>query len=123
MDNKTETTGIFVNLYRSPLRMVFRRHINFRWDRYDIFKPCNKIDAVVVAIGELSKEDPGFINKLIAVDEKHYRNSSYRKRHYVHQDRNFLYSADRKDLAEIFSESCGCMAWNKPGHAANVAGN
>jgi len=103
MDQKTGTTGIFVNLYRSPLRVVFRRHVNFLWDRYDVFKPWKKIDAVVLAIDELAKENPRFTEKLIAVDEKYYRSSSHRIRHYVHEDRDFLYSASRNDLAQKFS--------------------
>ena len=103
MAQKSGTTGVFVNLYRSPLRVVFRRRVDFRWDRYDVFKPWEKIDAVVMVIEELAKENPAFTEKLIAVDEKHHRASSHRTRHYVHKDRDQLYGTNRKDLAEKFS--------------------
>ncbi|MFN3545735.1 MAG: hypothetical protein ACK4UX_12880 [Thiobacillus sp.] len=103
MAQKSGTTGVFVNLHRSPLRVVFRRRVDYRWDRYDVFKPWEKIDAVVMVIEELAKENPSFTEKLISVDEKQYRSSSHRTRHYVHNDRDQLYGANRKDLAEKFS--------------------
>ena len=102
-------TGIFVNLYRarSPLRVIFRRRIDYLWDRHDIFKPIDKIDAVVKVIEVLAEEIPDFIPKLLTVDEKHFRQSSYRTRHYVHTDRNQLYGEARKDLAQKFARQVG----------------
>lgn len=103
MVQKSGTTGVFVSLYRSPLRLVFRRRVDFRWDRYDAFTPWEKIDAVVTVIEELAKEIPGFTEKFIAVDEKHHHRSSHRTRHCVHTDRDKLYGTRRNDLAEKFS--------------------
>jgi hypothetical protein len=103
MAQKSGTTGIFVSLYRSPLRVVFRRRVDYKWNRYDAFQPWEKIEAVVTVIEELSKEFPEFTEKLVAVDEKHYRRSSHRTRHYVHTDRSKLYGAGRNDLTEKFS--------------------
>ena len=78
---KFGTTGIFVNLYRSPFHVVFRRRIHNRWDRFDVLKPQDKIDAVVAVIEELVKEDSAFPEKLIAVDMECFRSSSHRKRY------------------------------------------
>jgi len=102
MGQKSGTVGVFVNL-RSPLRVVFRRRVDFRWDRYDVFKPWEKIEAVVMIIEELAKENAEFTEKFVAVDEKHYRASPHRTRHYVHKDRDQLYGASRADLAEKYS--------------------
>ena len=103
MITKSATTGIFVSLIRTPLRVVFRRRVDHRWDRYDLYKPWEKIDAVVTVIEELSREIPGFIEKLVLVDDQHYSASRYRTRHYVHINREKLYNEDRKDLANKFA--------------------
>lgn len=102
MGQKSETTGIFVSL-RSTLRVVFLRHINFRHYQYDVFKPWEKIEAVVLVIEELAKENKDFTKKIAAVDEKYYRTSSHRTRHYVNSDRNQLYGVNRPDLADKHS--------------------
>ena len=103
MMQKLGTTGIFISFVRSPLRVVFRRRVDFRWDRYDAYRPWEKIEAVVTVIEELAREFPGFTEKLIAVDDKCHRLSAHRTRHYVHTDRNKLYSEGRTDLSDKFS--------------------
>jgi hypothetical protein len=100
-------TGVFVALYRSPLRVVFRYHVNYRWDHYEVFKPWQKIDAVVEVLQRLSKERPEFVARIMAVDETYYRQSSHRTRHYVHIDRDKLYDPDRKDLVQKYSRKVG----------------
>jgi len=104
MPEAIKITGIFVNLYRAPLRVVFRKRVDYLWDRYEIFKPWNKIDAVEKVIEVLSEASPDVIEKILLVDEKHYRQSSHRTRHYVHRDRTQLYGEFRKDLSEKYAK-------------------
>lgn len=93
-------TGVFVSLHPPLLRIVIRRRVDVWRDRYDVHKPWEKIDAVVEVLQVLSNEVPGFTHKILAVDEKHYRQSSYRTRHYVHTQKEKLYESTRADLAE-----------------------
>ena len=102
-----EITGIFVSLYRSPLRVVFRRRVDYLRDCYEVFKPWVKIDAVGEVIEMLSKESTDFTSRFLSVDEKCYRQSSHRTRRYVHTDRQQLYGTQRKDLMGKFSRMIG----------------
>jgi hypothetical protein len=103
-------TGVFVSLHRPTLRVVIRRKLDVWHDRYDVHKPWEKIDAVVEVLKVFSNEVPDFTKKILAVDERHYRQSSHRTRHYIHTEREKLYGNLRNDLAEKYSRKV-CDVW------------
>lgn len=100
-----QVTGVFVSLNRAPLRVVFRRHVDYRRDVYQVFKPCEKIDAVYEVIRTLSGEKDDFVQRILSIDESCYRNSSHRTRRYLHTDRAQLYPG-RDDLVR-YSHNVG----------------
>ena len=72
-----QITGVFVSLNRAPLRVVFRRHVDYRRDVYEVFKPWEKIDAVYEVIRTLSGDKNDFVQRILSIDETYYRNSSH----------------------------------------------
>ncbi len=98
LTNTKEVTGVFVSLYRSPLRVVFRYRIDYRRDVYEVFKPWNKIEAVYEVIRTLNTHKDDFIQRILSIDEKCCHNSSHRIRRYLHGDPAKLYPG-RADLA------------------------
>ncbi len=100
-------TGIYVGLRRSPLRIVFRRRVDYPWDRYDVFKPWEKIDGVVEVLKLLAKEQEDFTQSIVEVDKKYRRGSSHRTNRYVDTDRDNLYSPQRNDLVSKYSRRVG----------------
>ena len=98
-----EITGVFVSLYRAPLRVVFRHRVDYRHDLYEVFKPWEKIESVYEIIRTLSQDKQAFDQRVISVDEHYYRSSSHRTRRYIHTDRAKLYP-DRDDLVKYSHE-------------------
>lgn len=96
-EDAEQITGVFVQLYRAPIRLVFRRRVDCRRDSYHVFKPWHKIEAVYEVIFVLSNKRSDFTQRLLDIDDMYYKNSSHRTRRYVHIDRSKLYPG-RTDL-------------------------
>ena len=99
--------GIFVGLSRHPLRIVFRRRIDHHWERYDVYKPFEKIDGVVEILNQLLKEQSEFAQSMVNVDTGNIKRSSFRTNHYVATDREMLYRQERDDLVRKYSRRIG----------------
>ena len=68
-------TGVFISLYRKPYRVAFRYKCDSKHDRYEVYKPWKKIDAVTRVIEILSKEIPDFTKEFCDIDDKYYKES------------------------------------------------
>lgn len=90
--------GVFSGLRGQPLRIVFRRHVNHKWDRYDVFLPYSKIEGVVEVLKQLDKEQENFTQSIVEVDKKYLRSTPGRTNRYVDTDQNNLYTRHRTDL-------------------------
>lgn len=100
-------TGVFIGIWRSPLRIVFRRRVDLRYNRYDVFQPLQKIDGVIEVIKQLAKERDDFITSIVEVDKMNLRNSSNRINRYVDTDRDQLYRPQKKNLISKYSRKVG----------------
>jgi hypothetical protein len=109
-------TGVFVNMNftshgtksnRAYVRVLIRRKVDDWRDQYDLYKPWDKINAVIEVIKVLSNEVPDFTKKILEVDERQYRQSSHRTRHYIHTEKEKLYESTRTDLVERYSRKVG----------------
>lgn len=101
--NNPNIIGIFVSLNCRPYRVVIRRKVDVLRYRYDLYTPWYKIEALVEVLQVLSNEVQHFTQKLLEVDNKHYRQNSRRKRHYIHTEKGMLYGDMRNDLAIRYS--------------------
>jgi hypothetical protein len=106
-EHANRITAIYVGLRRSPLRVVIRRSVSHSWDRFDVFKPFQKIDGVVEVLKQLAEERDDFVASIVKVDKKRHRQSSHRTNRYVDPDRDQLYTPLRKDLVAKFSRRVG----------------
>lgn len=99
--------GVFASSRRGPPRIVFRRKLNYKWDRYDVFKPWDKIDGVVEVIKQLAKEHEDFSESIIKIDKIYLRTTPQRKNRYIDFDRDNLYTPRRSDLTSMYSRLIG----------------
>jgi len=78
-------------------------------ERYDVHRYQHKIDAVLDLLFILDGEVEGFLEKFEDVDERCYRGSSHRTRHYVSKDRDNLYPKYSQHLTGEFSRQVGSL--------------
>jgi hypothetical protein len=97
--------GIYLRAHGYNPKYIIKRKTGPSQDRYDVYRPWDKIDIVRDLIQLLEKEIKDFLPKYSAVDEKYYKSSSHRVRRYISKERKELYPTQDEKFMKTYSYS------------------
>ena len=101
----SKITGIFLSVHGAGPKYALRRKVGPFHEQYDVYRPWDKIDIVRELVKLLDAEFEGFLEKFVTVDDKHFRESSHRSRHYISADLASLYPGKNDDFRKKYSFS------------------
>ena len=86
-----EMTGVFLSVHGAGAKYALRYKIGPFQECYDVHRPWDKIDIVRELIRILDTDSENFLDLFCAVDQKHFKKSSHRTRHYISKELSQLY--------------------------------